>query len=92
MTTLNQPIQINCDNESAIKLSGNPVFHVCSKHIETHYHFVQEKVLLQDVELHKIYTNEQVPNIFTKALAYVKFEVFRKAFVFIENKLEAVRI
>ena len=27
VTTLNQAIQINCDNESAIKLAGNPVFH-----------------------------------------------------------------
>ena len=51
VTTLDQPIQINCDNESAIKLAGNPVFHACSKHIETHYHCIREKVLLQDVEL-----------------------------------------
>ena len=35
---------INCGNESAIKLVGNLVFHARSKHIETHYHFVQEKV------------------------------------------------
>ena len=42
---------VNCDNESAIKLAGNPVFHARSKHIETHYHFVREKVLLQDIEL-----------------------------------------
>jgi len=53
VTTLNQPTQINCDNESAIKLAENPVFHACSKHIETHYHFVREKVLSQDVELQK---------------------------------------
>jgi len=38
VTTLDQPIQINCDNESAIKLAGNPVFPAGSKYIETHYH------------------------------------------------------
>ena len=51
VTTPNQPIQINCDNESAIKLVGNSVFHARSKHIETHYHCVREKVLSQYVEL-----------------------------------------
>ena len=38
VTTLNQLIQINCDNESAIKLARNLVFHARLKHIETHYH------------------------------------------------------
>ena len=85
VTTLDQPIQINCDNESAIKLAGNPIFHARSKHIETHYHFVREKVLSQDVELQKIHTNEQVADIFTKALAKLKFEVFRKALGVIEK-------
>ena len=85
VTTLNQPIQINCDNKSAIKLAGNPVLHAHSKHIETHYHFVGEKVLSQYVELQKIHTNEQVVDIFTKALANVKFEVFHKILGVIEK-------
>ena len=85
VTTPNQPIQINCDNESAIKLVGNSVFHARSKHIETHYHCVREKVLSQYVELQKIHTNEQVANIFTKAVARVKFEVIHKALVVIEK-------
>ena len=63
------------------------MFHACSKHIETHYHFVREKVLSQDVELHKIHTNEQVEDIFTEALAKVKFEVFRKSVEVMRNKL-----
>ena len=61
------------------------MLHARSKHIETHYHFVREKVLPQDVELQKIYINEQVANIFTKALAKVKFEVFHKSLVVIEK-------
>ena len=82
--SLNQPIQIKCDNESGIKLVRNPVFHACSKHI-IHYYFVREKVFSQDVKLHKTHTNEQVADIFTKTLAKLKFEVFRKALVVIEN-------
>ncbi|KAL0311583.1 UNVERIFIED_CONTAM: Retrovirus-related Pol polyprotein from transposon TNT 1-94 [Sesamum angustifolium] len=51
VTTQNHPIQNFCDNESATKLAGNPAFHARSKHIETHYYFVREKVLSQDIEL-----------------------------------------
>ena len=32
------------DNQSAIKLAKNPVFHKRSKHIAIKYHFVMEKV------------------------------------------------
>ncbi|KAL0444457.1 UNVERIFIED_CONTAM: hypothetical protein Slati_2168400 [Sesamum latifolium] len=89
----NHPIQIFCDNESAIKLAENPVFHARSKHIETNYHLF-ERVLSQDIELQKIRTEKQVADIFTKALARAKFEEFRKALGVINNKLalrEAVK-
>eukprot|EP00253_Pinus_taeda_P013986 PITA_13986 len=31
---------INCDNQSAIKLAHNPVYHVRTKHVELQYHFI----------------------------------------------------
>lgn len=58
VSDLNHPVPIHCDNESAIKLAGNPVFHAHTKHIETHYHFIREKVLTQDIELLKIRTED----------------------------------
>lgn len=75
----NCSVPIYCDNESAIKLAGNPVFHARSKHIETHFHFVREKVLTQEIELQKVRTENQVADIFTKSLAKTKFEMFRAA-------------
>ncbi|XP_073154008.1 secreted RxLR effector protein 161-like [Henckelia pumila] len=51
---LHYPVPIHCENESAIKLAGNPVFHARTKHTETHHHFVREKVLTQDIQLKKI--------------------------------------
>ncbi|KAA3460854.1 Copia protein [Gossypium australe] len=79
VTTLNHPIQIYCDNESAIKLVGNPMFHARLKDIETHYHFVGGNVLSQDIELQKVRIDEQVADVLTKALAKAKFEGFREA-------------
>eukprot|EP00253_Pinus_taeda_P010757 PITA_10757 len=37
-------IVILCDNQSGIRLSKNPVFHDCSKHIDIKYHFIRDMV------------------------------------------------
>ena len=42
-----EPTVIRCDNQSSIKLGNNPVRHARSKHIDTQYHFVREKVQLK---------------------------------------------
>lgn len=35
-----EPVEIECDNLSAIRLASYPIFHARTKHIEVHYHFV----------------------------------------------------
>ena len=82
---LNYPIPVSCDNESTNKLASNPVFHASTKHIEVHYHFVREKVLKQEIVLKKVGTNDQVANVFTKALLRAKFEKFRSALGVVDN-------
>lgn len=34
-----------CDNKSVAALAANSVFHACSKHIESNFHFICDKVL-----------------------------------------------
>lgn len=56
-------VVIYCDNESAIKLAENPVFHARTKHFEVHYHFIREKVLRGKLYLVSVQTNEQPADI-----------------------------
>lgn len=65
------------DNQSAIKIIRNPVFHKRSKHIEVHFHYLREKFNNGDLIVHYISTSEQTADIFTKSLPVVKFVKFR---------------
>ena len=55
MNNLHQPVDyvipLYCDNQLAIRLAENPVFHARTKHVEVHYHFLREKVLLEEIEM-----------------------------------------
>ena len=70
---INKPIQLLCDNMSSIQMASNPVFHARTKHIGVHYHFIREKVLEDEIDLIKVDTNDQLVDIFTKALPKEKF-------------------
>ena len=66
------PTLIFCDNESAIKLATNPIFHERTKHLEVDCHFVRDKILDHTVKLMPIHTTNQLADIFTKPLPYSK--------------------
>ncbi|XP_039143969.1 uncharacterized mitochondrial protein AtMg00810-like [Dioscorea cayenensis subsp. rotundata] len=71
------PSIIRCDNKAAISIARNPVMHGRTKHIDTRYHFICE--LMKDglIDITHCGTNEQVADVFTKALPNHKFEYFR---------------
>lgn len=66
-------VKIHCDNQSAIKLAANPVFHARTKHIEVEHHFIREKVLHEEIELMEVRSQNNLADIFTKALPKAKF-------------------
>jgi hypothetical protein len=72
------PIVIYCDNISSILLANNLVYHARTKHIEVHYHFIRKKVLAKEIDLIHVNTQDQVFDIFTKALCTDKLKKFRK--------------
>ncbi|XP_021733475.1 uncharacterized protein LOC110700265 [Chenopodium quinoa] len=78
---LHRPIQkailVYCDNVKAIYLSGNPVQHQRTKHIEKDIHFVREKVARGEVRVLHVPSRYQIADIFTKGLPRVLFNDFR---------------
>ena len=82
---------IQCDNQSCVKLSENPVFHDRSKHIEMRYHYLRDMVHKGAIRLQYIPTEEQIADIFTKPLTAVKFVYFRDKLGMAENASLAER-
>nr|GEX81114.1 NBS-containing resistance-like protein [Tanacetum cinerariifolium] len=75
------PIQkatlVYCDNVSAILLSGNPIQHQHTKHIEMDIHFVRENVARGEVRVLHVPSRYQIVDIFTKGLPRILFDDFR---------------
>jgi hypothetical protein len=51
-----------------------------------HYHFIREKVLAKKIDLIHVSTEDQVADIFTKALGTDKLRKFRKMLNVLEVK------
>ncbi len=75
---MDTPVVIYCDNIISILLANNPVYHAKTKHIEVHYHFIREKVIVKEIDLIHVSTKDQVADIFTKALSTNKLKKFRQ--------------
>ena len=65
-------IPIYCDSETAIAISHNPIHHSKTKHIELRYHFMKDHILKGNIELIFVNTNEEITDVFTKALDSTK--------------------
>ncbi|CAM8988876.1 unnamed protein product [Rhodiola kirilowii] len=70
-------VSILCDNTSAINISKNPVQFSRTKHIEIRYHFLRDCVEKGTIAMEYCRTEEQIVDIFTKALHREPYEKLR---------------
>ncbi|SGY63073.1 BQ5605_C007g04771 [Microbotryum silenes-dioicae] len=66
--TICGPIELKGDNQGAIALTKNPVFHNRTKHLRLTEHFVRERVREGDIVVNYLPTAEMLAGMFTKAL------------------------
>ena len=71
-----QHIPIYCDSQSAIAISHNPIHHSMTKHIDITYHFIKDHVLNGNIELIFVPSDDEIADLFTKALDNTKFNGF----------------
>nr|GEX42321.1 copia protein [Tanacetum cinerariifolium] len=61
-------VTVNCDNQGAIHLSRNHVFHERTKHINVRYHFIREVLDAKTVKVLKVGTEHNVADALTKVI------------------------
>nr|GEY04029.1 retrovirus-related Pol polyprotein from transposon TNT 1-94 [Tanacetum cinerariifolium] len=69
-------VVVNCNNQGAIHLSRNHVFHENTKHIDVRYHFIREVLESKTVKVLKVGTRHNVADALTKVVPGLKLQHF----------------
>nr|GEX80683.1 retrovirus-related Pol polyprotein from transposon TNT 1-94 [Tanacetum cinerariifolium] len=67
--------KIHVDNESAICVIKNPVYHSKTKHIKIRHHFIRDSYEKKLIEMVKIHTDNNVVGLLTKAFSSTKTDI-----------------
>ncbi|GJX03559.1 retrotransposon protein, putative, ty1-copia subclass [Tanacetum coccineum] len=67
-------VAVNCDNQGAIHLSHNHIFHERTKHINVRYHLIREVLEAKIVKVLKVGTEHNATDALTKVVPGLKLQ------------------
>ena len=69
--------KVNVDNQVAIAISNNPIFHGKTKHFKLKYYFLREVQKNDELQLIYYKTEDHLADMLTKPLSKTRFETLR---------------
>lgn len=81
MTGKHLKIKLIVDNQSAISLIKNGITSKRSKHIDVRYRYIHELVREKIINIEYCPTDQQIADLLTKPLGYVKFKTLKEHIV-----------
>ncbi|GJW92638.1 retrotransposon protein, putative, ty1-copia subclass [Tanacetum coccineum] len=92
---IDRPMDMYCDNTSAITIADEPGVQRGAKHFRRKYHFIREAILEGDIRILKVHIDDNLADPFTKPMPCTKYveharSIGLKAAGFFKSEIENV--